>query len=130
MGEELFSETKIATLEGVREHNEHEPVELWLSPLGRVVIRAYNECRNNITDVDLADLLDWLRSGSAESIIENAQRITAICKEQERRSCPTTVQAVKAYLGFLGGLIVSTTVADGRRVASSTEAKKVFVDAA
>jgi hypothetical protein len=30
---------------------------------GRLVIRAYNEGRNNLTDVDLSDLLEWLAKG-------------------------------------------------------------------
>lgn len=56
--------TKIATLRGVREHNEHDDVELWLNADGRIVVRSYNECGNNYTDLDLRDLLDWLDSGS------------------------------------------------------------------
>lgn len=55
---------KLAVLSGVREYMEREAVELWLNRYGRVVIRAYNECRNNHTDVDLTDLLDWFRLGS------------------------------------------------------------------
>lgn len=68
-GETGRRETKIAVLSGVREHTEGVPVELWVNSLGRIVIRAYNECGNNITDVDLMDLLDWTRtSGTAYSI--------------------------------------------------------------
>ena len=54
-----MTEVKIATLDGVREHGEHEAVELWYGRAGRVVIRAYNEGGNNFTDVDLGDLLAW-----------------------------------------------------------------------
>ena len=58
----LLPVTKIATLPGVREHNEGEPVELWFNENGRVVIRAWNECHNNYTDVDLFDLLEWAKT--------------------------------------------------------------------
>lgn len=54
--------TKIATLGDVRELIEGEPVELWMSETGRVVVRAFNECRNNYTDVDLLGLLEWSRN--------------------------------------------------------------------
>jgi hypothetical protein len=56
-------ETKIATLANVREWTEGEPVEVWLNRRGRIVIRAFNECGNNSTDVDLFDLLAWTRDG-------------------------------------------------------------------
>ena len=42
-------------------------VELWVNKAGRVVVRAFNECHNNYTDVDLDDLLLWLRSASCRS---------------------------------------------------------------
>jgi hypothetical protein len=60
----FIDEFKVATLDGVREYGEGEPVELWVNRYGRVVVRARNECGNNFTEVDLADLLDWSRSGS------------------------------------------------------------------
>lgn len=63
-----LKEIKLAVLNGVREHSEHEPVELWLNRGGRVVVRAYNECGNNHTDVDLRDLLGWAQSGTAEGL--------------------------------------------------------------
>jgi hypothetical protein len=58
----MAQEVKLATLEGVREYNEREPVELWVRA-GRVILRAFNECHNNHTDVDLRDLLTWLQAG-------------------------------------------------------------------
>lgn len=54
-------DTKIATLEGVREHAEGMPVELWMLDSGRVVVRARNENGYNHTDVDLSELLNWLK---------------------------------------------------------------------
>lgn len=58
-----MNEFKITTMQGVREHGEGYPVELWVNEAGRVVVRAYNEGHQNITDVDLSDLMDWLRNG-------------------------------------------------------------------
>jgi len=58
-----MTEFKITVMDGVREHTEREPVELWLNKDGRVVIRSYNEGGNNVTDVDLRDVLDWTRTG-------------------------------------------------------------------
>jgi len=55
-------ETKITSLLSVREWCEGEPVELWLNRSGRLVLRAFNECGNNFTDVDVFDLLEWLKS--------------------------------------------------------------------
>ena len=56
-------EVRLASLVGVREHTEGAPVELWRNRAGRVIIRSYNECGNNVTDVDLYDLIDWLSTG-------------------------------------------------------------------
>ena len=58
--------TKLCVMCGVREYAEGETVELWLNARGRVVIRSYNECGNNYTDVDLGDVLDWVRFGPQE----------------------------------------------------------------
>ncbi len=56
----------------VREYTEGlYPVELWRRD-GRLVIRAYNECGNNCTEVDLWDLQDWLVSGPHAGEIEDA----------------------------------------------------------
>ncbi len=51
----------VSPLGGMREHNEKMPVELWRVHGGRLVVRAWNECGNNATDVDLLDLLEWVR---------------------------------------------------------------------
>lgn len=52
---------KIATLTGVREYAEGYSVELRLEPeTGRPVIVAWNEGHNNLTQVDLGDLVTWL----------------------------------------------------------------------
>jgi hypothetical protein len=61
-------EKKIVNLNTVREHNEGDPVELWFNRAGRIVVRAYNECHNNCTDVDLLDLSEWLRTGGLRCI--------------------------------------------------------------
>ena len=48
-------------MQGVREYTEEYPVELIRTDLGRVVIQALNEGGYNITQVDLVDLLDWIK---------------------------------------------------------------------
>lgn len=63
----VWKPSKIATLADVREINEGSPVEIWLGSSGRAVVRAYNECGNNYTEVDLLDLLDWSRGNVRES---------------------------------------------------------------
>ncbi len=54
-------ETQIATLPDVREWNEEMPVELWINRANRLVLRAYNEAGHNSTEIDVFDLLAWLR---------------------------------------------------------------------
>lgn len=58
----MIREKKIAVLDAVREYSEKDAVELWLHENGRVVIKAYNECHNNCTEIDLVDLLQWSAS--------------------------------------------------------------------
>ena len=58
---------KLATLTNVRELTEGDPVEIWTDPVGRLVVRAFNECRNNFTDVDLTRLLAWAVGNGVES---------------------------------------------------------------
>jgi hypothetical protein len=49
---------------GVREHSEGYPVELRRNAeTGRLAIVARNEGGHNFTEVDLFDLIDWLRQG-------------------------------------------------------------------
>ena len=57
---------KLAVLFGVREYSEHDQVELWLNETRRVVVRCHNECGNNYTELDLFDLLGWVRSGGLQ----------------------------------------------------------------
>lgn len=91
------NEIKIADLVGVREYSEGDPVELWINTEGRVVVRAFNECLCNRTDVDLFDLLDWLRSGNRDPLeVANELRTIAVgpvaCRDQssghERHAIP------------------------------------------
>lgn len=69
---------KVATMGSVREHTEGFPVELWVNSYGRVVVRSFNECMNNHTDVDLGDLLAWARSGLPFEETSNDGRVTAL----------------------------------------------------
>lgn len=61
---------KICEMTGVRELNEGLPVELWRDDAtGRLVLRAYNECGCNATDVDLGGLLSWLSVGHGKVLV-------------------------------------------------------------
>jgi hypothetical protein len=53
--------TELATIDAVRELSEGELVELWLTVDRVVVVRAFNECRNAYTDIDIYALLGALR---------------------------------------------------------------------
>ena len=55
---------KISNMDSVLEYTEGLPVELWINPKSyRLVIRAYNECGNNYTEVDLLSVLEWVKKG-------------------------------------------------------------------
>ena len=56
---------KIRILDDVKEYCEGEAVKLWRDACGRVVIRSYNEARNNGTAIDLLDLIKWLLSSQS-----------------------------------------------------------------
>ena len=61
VGDLSREDRKICTLEGVREHAEGDPVELWwYGAAQRFVIRCRNECGNNYTLLDLHDLIEWI----------------------------------------------------------------------
>jgi hypothetical protein len=56
--------SKICEMESVRERTGGHPVELWRnSESGRLVIRAKNESGNNVTEVDLWDVIQWFTGG-------------------------------------------------------------------
>ena len=57
--------TEGRTCHGVRDYGEDYPVQLVLTH-GRISICATNEGGNNVTLVDLWDLMDWLRLGPKE----------------------------------------------------------------
>lgn len=53
-----FGMTRIQIVTSIRERAEGAPVELWREDnTGKVFVRAYNECHNNYTDVELAALV-------------------------------------------------------------------------
>jgi hypothetical protein len=64
----IRSEYRLATLPDVREHSERATVELWCLVSGRVVVRCFNECGNNHTDLDLGDLLEWAQHGRLSAL--------------------------------------------------------------
>ena len=51
---------KVCEMTGVREYAEEYPVEVWMDENGRLVVRAYNEGKHNVTEIDLLDLRNWL----------------------------------------------------------------------
>lgn len=53
-------ETKLMELP-VQEHKEGQPVELWLNEKRRLIIRTYSVDRYGEADLDLSDLIIWLR---------------------------------------------------------------------
>jgi hypothetical protein len=57
-------------MDGVREYCDGEPVALVEAENGRLAVRAWNECRNNITDVDLLDVIAWVRANRPELLGE------------------------------------------------------------
>lgn len=58
---------RIFVMDGLRELTEGYPVELWRDEKsGRLVVRAKNEGGCNITEIDLFDLINWLRAGPPE----------------------------------------------------------------
>jgi hypothetical protein len=61
---DALAEMKITTLREVREWKEDMPVELWVNRGGRLVLRAYNEDGHNSTEIDVFDLLAWLKLGN------------------------------------------------------------------
>ncbi len=77
--EGVMSKSKIAVMGGVREYAECMPVELWVTETGAIVIRSYNEGGNNFTEVDVADVIKWFRSGNVNED-ENVKRaLSLIC---------------------------------------------------
>jgi hypothetical protein len=57
-------------MDGVTERSERLPVELWRDDATeRLVIRAYDECGCNFTDVDLWELMAWLSSGPGCGVV-------------------------------------------------------------
>lgn len=54
-------ERKIAVLP-IRELKEGYPVELWVNDKGRLVVRTYSVDRYGESDLDLFDLVAWVRT--------------------------------------------------------------------
>lgn len=58
-------ERKIAVLP-IRELKEGYPVELWANDKGRLVVRTYSVDRYGESDLDLFDLVAWVRTQRGE----------------------------------------------------------------
>jgi hypothetical protein len=75
---ELLEGIRLCVLDGVREYTDGDPVELRRDPrTGRLMVVAWNECHNNLTRIDLFDLIDWLRSGPPQYRVEGGFTIPA-----------------------------------------------------
>ncbi len=58
---------------GVREGVEGLPVELWRdATTGRLQVVAFNEAGYNSVEIDLCDLLAWLRGGPYEHTADSS----------------------------------------------------------
>lgn len=59
--------TEEIEMDGVREYGEGRPVKLDQTeglndaPPGRWIVRAFNEAGHNCTEIDVLDLVQWLR---------------------------------------------------------------------
>jgi len=77
-------------LEGVREYCEEDPVDI-VRINGRLAIQAHNECRNNVTQVDLLDTIEWVRINRPELLPDRmtshelTERIASVLKKQNER---------------------------------------------
>lgn len=70
---------KIREMQGVREYAEGFPVELWRdATTGRLTIMAFNEGKCNSVDIDLEDLLHWLRDGEEQRALDAVRKSFAI----------------------------------------------------
>jgi hypothetical protein len=63
----------------IREYTEAYEVEIVdflggnASSSDRLIIRAYNEGHNNVTEVDLLDVIKWVKDNKPELICENSK---------------------------------------------------------
>lgn len=71
--------TSTIPIVGVKECDEGYPVELMRHPeTGVLVVRAWNECQNNTTSVDLWSLIEWVRTGPSGAKDEAGFRLPII----------------------------------------------------
>lgn len=58
------------TLNGVREYSEGHPVEIgWCDEAQRFVIIATNQGGHDCVQIDLADLVKWMKDGAVDRLI-------------------------------------------------------------
>jgi hypothetical protein len=70
-------------LEDVREMCEGYPVELRRSPAsGRLLLTAWNQGANAMTQIDLWDLIDWLKRGPIVGRCDDGFVLTSERKER------------------------------------------------
>lgn len=71
-----MSDTKVCEMVHVR-GGDDGATWLWLSD-NRFVVRAYNQCGHDCVDIDLLDLLHWLRKISPANVINPEEVINAV----------------------------------------------------
>jgi hypothetical protein len=84
----------IAEMTGVRSYGNEPDVELWLNESGRLVIVAYNEAGCAATEVDLWDILNWVRVGQAAELVLGEDNPTANLERIVRSHCSNEESAV------------------------------------
>lgn len=67
-------EMKICDMAGVIEAGEGWTPELWRNEDGRLIIRAYCECGNRYTELELWSLVHWLEVGAAARLLGSNER--------------------------------------------------------
>ena len=70
---DVTESVKIIDMLGVREHSEGYTVELHRNADDGLIFVAYNEAGSNLTEVDLFDLIDWLKKGDGAIIEGNRE---------------------------------------------------------
>ena len=58
----------IGSTKNIREYSEKRSVAITKHDNGRWIIKAWNECGDNYTEVDLQDVIDWAKVNLPEML--------------------------------------------------------------
>jgi len=104
--------TNLREAEGVREYCEEFAVKVGThEETGRLIVQALNEGGHNGTEIDLRDLIGWLKGNMPDLLAEfvTAEREMATSAERER-----CIDVAKWYAGFgASASVVATTLSGG-----------------